>query len=70
MESRKDDYKDDKVRMDLLPWPELEEVAKVYTAGRGRTSPTPTSATRELSFVTYARSRRVTRLTRKPGAII
>lgn len=32
-ESRKNDYKDGKIRMDLLPWRELEEVAKVYTAG-------------------------------------
>lgn len=39
MESRKDDYKDDKVRMDLLPWPELEEVAKVYTAGAKKYGP-------------------------------
>lgn len=32
-EGRKNDIADGKVRMDLLPWPELEEVAKVYTAG-------------------------------------
>lgn len=29
----KRDFADGKVRMDLLPWPELEEVAKVFTAG-------------------------------------
>ena len=32
-ESRKNDIIDNKVRMDLLPWRELEEIAKVYTAG-------------------------------------
>lgn len=32
-ESIKNDRKDEKVMMDLLPWPELEEIAKVYTAG-------------------------------------
>lgn len=32
-ESIKNDRKDDKVMMELLPWPELEEVGKVYTAG-------------------------------------
>lgn len=31
--SRKNDRKDGKVRMDLLPWPELEKIAEVYTAG-------------------------------------
>lgn len=31
--SKKNDRKDDKVMMELLPWPELEEIAKVYTAG-------------------------------------
>jgi hypothetical protein len=30
---QKNDFKDGKVRMDLLPLPELEEVAKVLTAG-------------------------------------
>lgn len=30
---KKNDRIDGKVRMDLLPWPELEEVARVYTAG-------------------------------------
>lgn len=30
---RKNDRKDGKVRMDLLPWPELEKIAEVYTAG-------------------------------------
>lgn len=32
-ESIKNDVKDNKVRMDLLPFAELEEIAKVYTAG-------------------------------------
>ena len=32
-ESKKNDIIDNKVRMDLLPWKELEEIAKVYTAG-------------------------------------
>ena len=31
--ARKNDRIDGKVRMELLPWPELEEVARVYTAG-------------------------------------
>lgn len=31
--SIKNDRKDGKVRMDLLPWPELEKIAEVYTAG-------------------------------------
>lgn len=30
---RKNDRKDGKVRMDLLPWRELTEIARVYTAG-------------------------------------
>lgn len=33
LESKKNDRKDNKVMMELLPWPELEEIAKVYTAG-------------------------------------
>ena len=37
--SRKNDIIDNKVRMDLLPWPELEEVAKVYTAGAKKYGP-------------------------------
>lgn len=32
-EGRKNDRIDGKVRMELLPFPELEEIAKVYTAG-------------------------------------
>lgn len=32
-EGKKNDLQDGKVRMDLLPWPELEEIAKVFTAG-------------------------------------
>lgn len=32
-EGRKNDRTDNKVRMELLPWPELEEIARVYTAG-------------------------------------
>ena len=32
-EGKKNDRIDGKVRMDLLPWPELEEVARVLTAG-------------------------------------
>ena len=32
-EGKKNDRIDGKVRMDLLPWPELEEIARVYTAG-------------------------------------
>lgn len=35
----KNDFKDNKVRMDLLPWPELEEVAKVLTAGAKKYAP-------------------------------
>lgn len=31
--SKKNDRIDNKVMMELLPWPELEEIAKVYTAG-------------------------------------
>ena len=29
-ESIKNDRKDGKIMMELLPWPELEEIAKVY----------------------------------------
>ena len=32
-EGKKNDRIDGKVRMELLPWPELEEVARVLTAG-------------------------------------
>lgn len=32
-EGRKNDRIDGKVRMELLPCPELEEIARVYTAG-------------------------------------
>lgn len=39
-ESIKNDRKDDKVMMELLPWPELEEVGKVYTAGAKNMAPT------------------------------
>ena len=39
-ESIKNDRKDDKVMMELLPWPELEEVGKVYTAGAKNMVPT------------------------------
>lgn len=38
-ESIKNDRKDDKVMMELLPWPELEEVGKVYTAGAKKYGP-------------------------------
>lgn len=38
-ESIKNDRKDDKIMMDLLPWPELEEIAKVYTAGAKKYGP-------------------------------
>jgi hypothetical protein len=37
--SRKNDRKDGKVMMELLPWPELEEIAKVYTAGANKYGP-------------------------------
>ena len=37
--SIKNDRKDDKIMMDLLPWPELEEIAKVYTAGAKKYGP-------------------------------
>lgn len=33
MESVKNDYKDNKLRWDLLPLKEIEEIVKVYTAG-------------------------------------
>lgn len=39
IESVKNDRKDGKVRMELLPWPELEEIAKVYTAGAEKYGP-------------------------------
>lgn len=38
-ESKKNDFIDNKVRMDLLPWPELEEIGKVYTAGAKKYGP-------------------------------
>lgn len=38
-ESRKNDRKDDKVMMELLPWPELEKIAEVYTAGAKKYGP-------------------------------
>jgi len=38
-ESVKNDRKDNKVMMELLPWPELEEIAKVYTAGARKYGP-------------------------------
>lgn len=38
-ESIKNDRKDGKVMMELLPWPELEEIAKVYTAGAKKYGP-------------------------------
>lgn len=38
-ESIKNDRKDNKVMMELLPWPELEEIAKVYTAGAKKYGP-------------------------------
>lgn len=38
-ESIKNDRKDNKVMMELLPWPELEEIAKVYTAGARKYGP-------------------------------
>lgn len=38
-ESIKNDRKDGKVMMELLPWPELEEVGKVYTAGAKKYGP-------------------------------
>lgn len=34
--SIKNDRKDGKVHMDLLPWPELEKIAEVYTAGAAK----------------------------------
>ena len=37
--SIKNDRKDDKVMMELLPWKELEEIAKVYTAGAKKYGP-------------------------------
>lgn len=39
IESVKNDRKDGKVRMELLPWPELEQIAKVYTAGAEKYGP-------------------------------
>lgn len=38
-DSKKNDIIDNKVRMDLLPWKELEEIAKVYTAGAKKYGP-------------------------------
>lgn len=38
-ESKKNDRIDNKVMMELLPWPELEEVGKVYTAGAKKYGP-------------------------------
>lgn len=38
-ESVKNDRKDNKVMMELLPWPELEEIAKVFTAGAKKYGP-------------------------------
>ena len=38
-DSIKNDRKDHKVRMELLPWNELEEIAKVYTAGANKYGP-------------------------------
>lgn len=38
-EGKKNDRVDGKVRMELLPWPELEEIAKVYTAGAEKYGP-------------------------------
>lgn len=38
-EGKKNDVKDNKVRMDLLPWPELEEIGKVFTAGAKKYGP-------------------------------
>lgn len=37
--SIKNDRKDHKVMMELLPWNELEEIAKVYTAGANKYGP-------------------------------
>lgn len=39
IESKKNDITDGKVRMDLLPWAELEEIARVYTAGAKKYGP-------------------------------
>lgn len=38
-ESKKNDRIDNKVMMELLPWTELEEVGKVYTAGAKKYGP-------------------------------
>lgn len=38
-ESVKNDRQDNKVMMDLLPWAELEEIAKVFTAGAKKYGP-------------------------------
>lgn len=38
-ESVKNDRQDNKVMMDLLPWAELEEIGKVYTAGAKKYGP-------------------------------
>lgn len=39
IESKKNDIIDGKIRMDLLPWAELEEIARVYTAGAKKYGP-------------------------------
>ena len=39
MESRKDDYKDDKLRWDLLPLAEIEDIVRVYHAGAEKYGP-------------------------------
>ena len=37
--SIKNDIKDNKIILNLLPWPELEEIGKVYTAGAKKYGP-------------------------------
>lgn len=39
MESIKNDYKDHKLRWDLLPLKEIEDIVKVYTAGADKYGP-------------------------------
>lgn len=39
MESVKNDYKDHKLRWDLLPLAEIEDIVKVYTAGADKYGP-------------------------------
>lgn len=39
IESVKNDRIDGKMRIELLPWPELEQIAKVYTAGAEKYGP-------------------------------